>query len=95
MGKTKLKLEGAGERFNVRFPRWLADDLRRLVPPRKRSQVIVAGTAQMVSKLKQEAALRAGAGAWSDENHPELVTQEDVERYLKELRASTQERFET
>ena len=94
MGKGKLNLEEVGERFNVRFPKWLADDLRRLVPPRKRSQVIIAGTAHLVTKLKQEAALGTGAVAWSHEKHPELATQQDIERYLKELRASTQEKFE-
>lgn len=83
-----------GERINIRLPRELADDLRRLVPPRKRSQVIIAGTAQAVARIKQEAALEEGAGAWTDESHPELVTQEDIDRYLQDLRSSTQKRFE-
>lgn len=47
----------------------------------------------MVAELKQKEALKTGAGAWSDKNHPELNSQEDVNRYLAELRASTAKRL--
>lgn len=31
-------------------------------------------------------ALRASAGAWSDDSHPELGTREDVVKFVRELR---------
>jgi hypothetical protein len=37
---------------------------------------------------EQYAALQETAGAWSDENHPEMLTDEDIDRWLAELRRS-------
>lgn len=91
--KRRLTIDEGVERMNIRFPRQLAEDLKRLVPPRKRSQTIVAATAEMVARLKQQAALKAGAGAWSDQRHPELKTQDDINRYLADLRSSTNKRI--
>lgn len=85
--------QSKSERINVRFPRSLLEELRRSVPARQRSTVIVAGTAIMLAELKQKQALRAGAGAWTDENHPDLHTQEDINRYLGEIRGSMNARL--
>jgi len=75
------------ERLNIRMPRELANDLKRLVPARKRSQLVVAATAEAVARLKQQEALREEK-IWSDEGHPDLTSQEDINRYLSEMRAS-------
>ena len=75
------------ERLNIRMPRELANELKRLVPARKRSQLIVAATAEAVARLKQREALREEK-IWSDESHPDLTSQEDINRYLSEMRAS-------
>lgn len=88
--QEKLK-EGKTERVNVRFPRELMNELRRYVPIRQRSQVIIAGTARVLAEMKRRESLKAGAGAWSDESHPELVTQEDVNYYLWKLRTSSKD----
>ena len=74
-------------RMNIRMPRELADELKRLVPARKRSRLVVAATAEAVARLKQQEALREDK-IWSDENHPDLSSQEDINRYLSEMRAS-------
>ena len=79
------------ERLNIRMPRELADDLKRLVPARKRSQLVVAATAEVVARLKQQEALREDK-IWSDEGHPDLTSQEDINRYLSEMRASWERR---
>ena len=47
----------------------------------------------MLSEIKLKEALEVGAGAWTDENHPELRAPEDVEHFLAELRASTATRL--
>jgi hypothetical protein len=80
------------ERLNIRMPRELADELKRLVPARKRSQLIVAATAEAVARLKQQEALREEK-IWSDESHPDLTSQEDINRYLSEMRASWERRL--
>lgn len=82
------------EPINVLLPSSLLAELRELVPPRECSGFIAEGTAQRLLQLKQQKALRESRGAWTDENHPELQTQEDVRNWLKELRVSTNIRIE-
>jgi len=75
-------------RINVTFPAELLDDLDELAPPRKRSQIIVAATAEYVRRLKLLAVLKETAGAWDDESHPELASPEDIDRWLREIRST-------
>lgn len=37
---------------------------------------------------EQLKALEEAAGSWTAENHPELLTEEDIDNWLRELRAS-------
>lgn len=78
----------ATKRITVRLPAWLLAQLRRQVPPRERSAFICAATAAELERKSQARVLRAAAGAWSTENHPDLLTQEDVNRYLGSVRSS-------
>ncbi len=75
-------------RINVVFPARLLDQLDAFVPAGRRSEVIVEATAAYLSRLRVLGALRESAGAWSDADHPELATPQDVDRWLTELRAS-------
>ena len=90
MARRQVSAEDV-ERLNIRIPRELADDLKRLVPARKRSRLVVAATAEVVARLKQQEALREEK-IWSDESHPDLMSQEDINRYLSEMRASWERR---
>jgi hypothetical protein len=76
------------ERVTIYFPKPLLDDLRKYVPARKRSAVMVEAIGKEVERLKVLAALERTAGAWKDENYPELATDEDIDRYVRDLRAS-------
>ena len=75
------------ERISIYFPKPLLDDLRKLVPARKRTALIVELTEKEVERLKLLAALEESFGAWSDEDHPELATNEDIDRYVHDFRA--------
>ena len=75
-------------RINVTFPAELLEDLDELAPPRKRSQIIVAATAEYVRRLKLLAVLKETAGAWDDESHPELASPEDIDRWLRQIRST-------
>jgi len=75
-------------RINVTFPARLLEDLDRLAPPRKRSQIIVTATADYVRRLKLLAAIKETAGVWDDESHPELSTPEDIDRWLRQIRSA-------
>jgi hypothetical protein len=76
----------ATRRINVTFPVSLLEELRRYVPRRKRGEFIVEATEKELRRRRLLSALRESAGAWSDEDHPDLMTVEDVNRYVRRLR---------
>jgi hypothetical protein len=76
------------QRINVTFPEKLLAELDALVPPRKRSQVIVRATTEYVRKLKLLAAIKETAGAWDEASHPELATPADIDRWIRDARGS-------
>ena len=75
-------------RINVTFPVRLLEDLEKLAPPRKRSQIIVTATADYVHRLKLLSAIKETAGIWDDESHPELSAPEDIDRWLRQVRST-------
>lgn len=78
------------ERISIYFPKPLLDDLRKYVPERKRTAVVVEAMEKEVRRWKLAAALDDAFGAWKDEDHPELATKADIDRYIHELRARWQ-----
>ena len=80
-------------RMNVTLPEELVREIDRVAGRRKRSQFIVEAVRERLAKLRFSKALAQAAGAWSDENHPDLVTQEDINRYLRRARRATDKRI--
>jgi len=80
-------------RTNVTLPEELVREIDRVAGRRKRSQFIVEAVRERLAKLRFSEALVQAAGAWSDENHPDLVTQEDINRYLRRARRATDKRI--
>lgn len=76
------------EKVTVSFPKDLLVRLRALVPARQRSAFIADAVEYKVRLLEQVEAIDESAGAWKDEDHPELRTEEDIERWLAEMRRS-------
>ncbi|MGC8781773.1 MAG: hypothetical protein ACP5UQ_13000 [Anaerolineae bacterium] len=74
------------KRINVTFPQTVLDLLETVVPARKRNAFIVEATEEALRRERQLAAIRESSGAWSDEDHPDLMTVEDVDRYVRRLR---------
>jgi hypothetical protein len=74
------------KRVNVTFPESVLDLLASVVPPRKRNTFIVEATEEALRRERQLTAIRESSGAWSDEDHPDLMTVEDVDRYVRRLR---------
>jgi hypothetical protein len=76
------------KRINVTFPVSLLEELRRYVPRRERSKFIVEATEKELkrTRLRKVLADLHREPAWSDEDHPDLMTVEDVNRYVRELR---------
>lgn len=76
------------KRINVTFPVSLLEDLRRYIPRRERSKFIVEATEKELKRTKLQKVLEdlRREPAWSDEDHPDLMTVEDVNRYVRRLR---------
>src|SRR5215210_1802542 len=78
------------ERINVNFPRPVLDDLRRLVPPKRRSEVIARATARELRRLQVAALFESleRAPAWQVENYPHLTDGTTIDDFVAQLRAS-------
>lgn len=74
------------ERINVTFPKSILESLAALVPPRERNAFIVEATGEALRRVRLLKALRESSGAWSDEDHPDLMTAQDIDRYVRQLR---------
>jgi hypothetical protein len=88
-GKMAAK---TSKRINVTFPTSLLEELRAYVPRRERNRFIVETVENELRRIRFQRALRESAGAWSDEDHPDLITVEDVNRYVRNLRETAMPR---
>jgi hypothetical protein len=68
------------------LPDAVAEALKETIPLRKRSQFIAEAVAVKLRALRFQQALKKAAGAWRDQNHSDLNTQGDVNRYLARFR---------
>jgi hypothetical protein len=86
------------ERMNLYITKSVADELRRLVPARERTKFVEEVLARELRRARLREVLARTAGAWKDEDHPELMTGEDIDRWLEEQRrigaASRQEELD-
>ena len=62
--------------------------LDEYIPSRKRSLFIAEAIETLLAMEEQLAALDETAGVWSDENHPEMKTEDDIDRWVDGLRAT-------
>ncbi|MHB0876452.1 MAG: hypothetical protein ACYC5O_10475 [Anaerolineae bacterium] len=73
-------------RVNITFPADVAENLEKLVPRGERNRFVVAATEQALRRERLMKALEVSYGAWTDESHPDLATEEDIERFVRGLR---------
>ncbi len=74
------------ERMNLYITKSIMDDLRYVIPARERTRFVEEVLARELRRRKLRAVLKKSYGAWKDENHPELATFEDVNRWVEEGR---------
>ncbi len=58
------------------------------IPARQRSSFIATAIETQLAIVEQEAALAEAAGAWTDNNHPDMVSEADIDAWLNQLRHS-------
>lgn len=75
------------------LPKRLLLEMDKFVSPRRRSQFVADAAWEKLERLRLDRALEKAAGAWTDENHPELTSPTAVKRYLRRLRSSTTRRL--
>jgi hypothetical protein len=74
------------ERMNLYITKSVMDDFRRVVPARERTRFVEEVLAREIRKRRLKAVLKATAGAWKDEDHPDMMTGADIDRWIEEQR---------
>ena len=84
----RVSVQQDSQKITVVLPTTLLSRLQAHVPARQRSRFIVEAIEERLAMEEQVTALEEAAGAWTDEAHPELATDADIDRWLKDLRSS-------
>ena len=85
---TDLSVQEDSQKITVTLPKMLLARLREHVPARQRSRFIVEALEERLALEEQIAAIEETAGAWSMQSHPDMRTDEDIDRWLGDLRRS-------
>lgn len=81
------------ERLNVLFPKEVAEALRESIPEGERSRFISEATRKELHRYRLLKILDKAAGAWTDGEHPDLQSIDDIHRWLEEMRRPGEERI--
>ena len=76
------------ERMNLYITKSVMDELRRTIPVRERTKFVEEVLARELRRLKLREAIERSYGAWKDEDHPDMMTGEDIDRWIEEQRRS-------
>jgi hypothetical protein len=74
------------ERMNLYITKSIMDDLKKAVPARERTRFVEDILARELRRRKLLDAIEKAYGAWKDEDHPELKTFEDINRWVADGR---------
>ncbi|MEK6752429.1 MAG: hypothetical protein AABZ00_09190 [Chloroflexota bacterium] len=74
------------QRVSFTFSKQLADELRRIIPVNEISPFVENVLARELRRRKLREAIKNSFGAWKDEDHSELATFDDVNRWVEEGR---------
>ena len=74
------------ERMNLYITKSVMDELRRTIPVRERTKFVEEVLARELRRLKLREAIERSYGAWKDEDHPDMMTGEDIDRWIEEQR---------
>ena len=80
------------QKITVTLPVALLQRLDECIPKEQLSEFIEEAIEEHLALLEQSIALEETAGAWRDEHHPDLCTEEDIERWRVELWQGTPEK---
>jgi hypothetical protein len=78
----------ATQKITVTVPVEVLAMMDKFVPARQRSSFIVEAIKEYLDLAEDLAVLEETAGAWKEENHPDLRTPEDIDRWVYQLRST-------
>ena len=73
------------ERVQIVLPKNIAEELRAVIPARRRSAFIAEAIAHQLMVRDREQVIDEAFGAWTDENHPYLNTADDIRVWREAL----------
>jgi Arc/MetJ-type ribon-helix-helix transcriptional regulator len=76
------------KKITLSLPATLVEKLKALVPPRQRSAFVAEALRERLEEEETLAVLEETAGICSAEDYPYWDTDEDIDRWLREFRAS-------
>jgi hypothetical protein len=74
------------ERMNLYITKSVMDDFRRVVPARERTRFVEEVLAREIRRRRLREAIEKSYGAWKDEDHPDMMTGADIDRWIEEQR---------
>ncbi|MDP1714965.1 MAG: hypothetical protein Q8L41_09480 [Anaerolineales bacterium] len=74
------------ERLNLYITKSLMDDLRHAIPARERTRFVEEILARELRRRKLLEVIKSSYGAWKDENHQDMMTGEEIDRWIEEQR---------
>ena len=80
------------KRAHVILPVDVVADIDKLVGKRGRSAFLTEVARDEIQRRQQRSALKNAAGAWKDEDHPELA--QGSAAWVREMRAESESRFQ-
>ena len=72
--------------INLNVPIKLLEELQRYFPNWQEEQFLLDLLERELRRARLQQAWNESAGAWSDEDHPDLKTAEDIEAYVRRIR---------
>jgi metal-responsive CopG/Arc/MetJ family transcriptional regulator len=79
------------KRAHVVIPEHVVKEIDALVGSRQRSTFLTQAAEEKLMRHRQLKAIRAAAGAWKDEDHPEL--KHGAAKYIAKMRLQDEKRF--
>lgn len=80
-------------RTNVVLPADVLAGIDAVAGPRQRSRFLAEAAREKLASIRFERAADRAFGCWTDAEHTDLQTDEDMKRYLRRLRTPANERM--
>lgn len=85
---SKLSSVAIQRKVTVTLPEELLAQLDARVSSRQRSSFIAAAIETQLALVEQQIALEESASVWTDDNHPDMMSETDIDLWLNQLRQS-------